>query len=104
MLAESVQSTQLPKKEEVAVLRGMLKSAEARPEKLHVEDLAALEQLSEETILEEITQRYKNGNTYTFVGDVLISLNPNETIPEYVRGVSKGLRNDLKFNDTLNNI
>ncbi|XP_318814.5 neither inactivation nor afterpotential protein C [Anopheles gambiae] len=86
MLAESVQSTQLPKKEEVAVLRGMLKSAEARPEKLHVEDLAALEQLSEETILEEITQRYKNGNTYTFVGDVLISLNPNETIPEYVRG------------------
>uniref|UniRef100_A0A182QQM6 non-specific serine/threonine protein kinase n=1 Tax=Anopheles farauti TaxID=69004 RepID=A0A182QQM6_9DIPT len=86
MLAESVQHVQLPKKEEVAVVRGLLKSAESRPEKLHVEDLAALEQLSEETILEEISQRYKNGNTYTFVGDVLISLNPNETIPEHVRG------------------
>uniref|UniRef100_A0A182NBP7 non-specific serine/threonine protein kinase n=1 Tax=Anopheles dirus TaxID=7168 RepID=A0A182NBP7_9DIPT len=86
MLADSIETVQLPKKEEVAVVRGLLKSAENRPEKLHVEDLAALEQLSEETILEEISQRYKNGNTYTFVGDVLISLNPNETIPEHVRG------------------
>ncbi|XP_052892100.1 neither inactivation nor afterpotential protein C [Anopheles moucheti] len=86
MLAESVLNVQLPKKEEVAVVRGLLKSAENRPEKLQVEDLAALEHLSEETILEEVSQRYKAGNTYTFVGDVLISLNPNENIPEHVRG------------------
>uniref|UniRef100_A0A182IJF2 non-specific serine/threonine protein kinase n=1 Tax=Anopheles atroparvus TaxID=41427 RepID=A0A182IJF2_ANOAO len=86
MLAESVQHIQLPKKEEVAVVRGMLKAEENRTEKLHVEDLAALEHLTEEAILEEVTQRYKNGNNYTFVGDVLISLNPNETIPEHVRG------------------
>ncbi|XP_053672779.1 neither inactivation nor afterpotential protein C [Anopheles nili] len=86
MLAESVHDIQLPKKEEVSVVRGMLKSAGNKSEKMHVEDLATLEQLSEETILEEIAQRYKNGSMYSFVGDVLLSVNPNESIPEYVRG------------------
>ncbi|XP_058062557.1 neither inactivation nor afterpotential protein C [Anopheles bellator] len=86
MMADSVRHIQLPRKEEVSVDRGVLKMEDQRTEKLHVEDLAALEQLSEEMILEEISQRYRNGKTYTFVGDVLVSLNPNETIPEYVRG------------------
>ncbi|XP_049532765.1 neither inactivation nor afterpotential protein C [Anopheles darlingi] len=86
MMADSVRHIQLTKKEEVSVMRGVLKTEDNRTEKMHVEDLAALEQLSEETILEELVQRYRNGNTYTFVGDVLVSLNPNESIPEYVRG------------------
>lgn len=94
MMADSVRHIQLPKKEEVSVMRGVLKTEDNRTEKLHVEDLAALEQLSEETILEELVQRYRNGNTYTFVGDVLVSLNPNETIPEYVRGVSIACHGD----------
>lgn len=43
-----------------------------------VEDLAALENLTEETILDELHERLKQGSFQTFVGDILLVLNPNE--------------------------
>lgn len=88
MLAASVSHLQIPKKEEFKLIKGALKAADNKTEKMFVEDLAALETVSEETILEELIQRYKSGSTYTFVGDVLISMNANQPPPEYVRGVS----------------
>lgn len=42
-----------------------------------------MERLSDETILDEIKNRYKNGKTYSFIGDVLLSLNPNLSCPVY---------------------
>ncbi|XP_021703004.1 neither inactivation nor afterpotential protein C [Aedes aegypti] len=86
MLAASVSHLQIPKKEEFKLIKGALKAADNKTEKMFVEDLAALETVSEETILEELIQRYKSGSTYTFVGDVLISMNANQPPPEYVRG------------------
>ncbi|XP_058452551.1 neither inactivation nor afterpotential protein C [Malaya genurostris] len=85
MLADSVTHVKLPAKDDVKVVKDALKKPDNRTEKMHVEDLAALESLTEDTILEELIQRYKNANNYTFVGDVLISMNPNEEIPEYDR-------------------
>lgn len=88
MLAESVQDVLLIHKDEMKFMKGALKGPDNKTEKMHVEDLAALEALSEETILDELIQRYKSGSTYTFVGDVLLSMNPNTEMPDLPRGVS----------------
>lgn len=42
------------------------------------EDLAALESLTEDTILDELHERLRQGDFHSFVGDVLLILNPNE--------------------------
>lgn len=43
-----------------------------------VEDLAALDVLNENAILDELRERLQRGEYHTFVGDVLLILNPNE--------------------------
>lgn len=73
---------------EVSVVRGFIKKYDVEPEKMYVEDLAALEKLSEETIIEELRQRMVKGFSYTFVGDVLLSINSNEMPAELPRSVS----------------
>lgn len=55
-----------------------MKRYQQNPEKMFIEDLAALEKVSEETIAEEIKSRLKKGHSYTFIGDVLLSVNSNE--------------------------
>lgn len=47
-------------------------------ERMNVEDLAALDRLSEDIILQELHARLKKGQFHTFIGDVLLVLNPNE--------------------------
>lgn len=42
------------------------------------EDLAALELLTEDVILDELRERLNGGEYHTFVGDILLILNPNE--------------------------
>lgn len=75
-------------KEEVAVVQNYIKKFNVSREKMYVEDLAALEKLSEEAIIDVLKQRLKRGDSYSFVGDVLISLNSNELPLEYTRAVS----------------
>lgn len=48
-----------------------------------VEDLAALDNVDEDRLIEEIKARYMNGNFYSFIGDILLVLNPNETSDIY---------------------
>ncbi|XP_017777903.1 PREDICTED: neither inactivation nor afterpotential protein C [Nicrophorus vespilloides] len=54
------------------------RSRDDRMEKMYVEDLAALDKLSEETIIQELQARMKQLQYHTFVGDILLVLNPNE--------------------------
>lgn len=56
---------------------------------MFIEDLAALEKVSEDTIAEEIRNRLKKGYSYTFIGDVLLSLNSNEMPTDFPRSVSE---------------
>lgn len=42
------------------------------------EDLAALDILTEDVILDELHGRLQQGEYHTFIGDVLLILNPNE--------------------------
>ncbi|XP_011500567.1 PREDICTED: neither inactivation nor afterpotential protein C [Ceratosolen solmsi marchali] len=67
------------KKPEFIVRKGYLKSHQTQPpERMHQEDLAALEVLTEDRILDELQERLRTGSFHTFVGDVLLILNPNE--------------------------
>lgn len=63
---------------EVVVSSKFLLRDSAEPERMHVEDLAGIETLSEDTILHELQARMEKNQFQTFVGDVLLILNPNE--------------------------
>lgn len=78
----------LIKRDEVSVCRGFIKRFEMAPERMYVEDLAALEKLNEDTILDELRHRTAKGFPYTFVGDILLSINSNEMPAELPKSVS----------------
>jgi len=44
---------------------------------MHFEDLAALKHVSEDAVLDELKYRHFDGLSYTFIGDVLLYVNPN---------------------------
>ena len=63
-----------------------------------VEDLAAMETLTEDTITRELEERFRRGFYHTFVGDVLLVLNPNMDVPNmYGKLVRKQWKNALAF-------
>lgn len=54
---------------------------------MHLEDLAALKEVSDDTVLDELQNRHLDGLSYTFVGDVLLYLNPNRDESLYEKKV-----------------
>ena len=57
-----------------------------------VDDLAALERLTEEVIVTQLQRRYRAGQIYTHIGDILIAVNPFSHLSIYgekVRDVTK---------------
>lgn len=87
MLHKDVETINFPSQNETIICNGLLRTHDNRTEKLHVEDLAALERLSDETVFEEVKSRMKAGSNYTYIGDVLLSLNPNTEFPIHDRKV-----------------
>lgn len=75
-------------KEEISIMEGCIKKYNGAPEKMIVEDLCALEKLSEEKISDLLKQRLEKGDSYSFIGDVLVSVNSNELPDEFPRSVS----------------
>ena len=52
-----------------------------KPKKLVVkDDLAMLEELTEEIILENLSSRYADDKIYTYIGEILIAINPYKYI------------------------
>ncbi|XP_035717983.1 neither inactivation nor afterpotential protein C-like isoform X4 [Vespa mandarinia] len=69
---------------EAIVRKNLLKTHQTNPpEAMFTEDLAALEVLTEDAILDELQERLQQGHFHTFVGDVLLILNPNEDYDIY---------------------
>ncbi|XP_076302995.1 LOW QUALITY PROTEIN: neither inactivation nor afterpotential protein C-like, partial [Lasioglossum baleicum] len=67
------------RKAEVIVRKGFLKVHPTDPlEPMFMEDLAALETLTEDAILDELHERLRQGYYHSFIGDILLILNPNE--------------------------
>ncbi|XP_068083360.1 neither inactivation nor afterpotential protein C [Anabrus simplex] len=81
---EMKRTSRQPRTNELAVRDGRLHTGPAAPpEEMRVEDLAALDNLSEDAVLHEVHERYRQSLCYTFVGDILLALNPNEHLPIY---------------------
>ena len=77
------------RKPEVIVRKGYLKNHQTMaPERMFTEDLAALEQINEDHILDELQERLLSGSFHTFIGDILLICNPNEKQDIYNMNVS----------------
>ncbi|KAI8438389.1 hypothetical protein MSG28_010933 [Choristoneura fumiferana] len=55
----------------------------ARPEKMYTDDLATLEVLTEDAIVEQLQKRYNQNQIYTYIGDILVAVNPFTDIGIY---------------------
>ncbi|KAL0107922.1 hypothetical protein PUN28_014885 [Cardiocondyla obscurior] len=67
------------RKAESIVRKGFLKTSQDNPlEHMFTEDLAALDILTEDRILNELREKLRRGEYHTFVGDILLIINPNE--------------------------
>lgn len=73
----------LYKEPELFVESGYIKRFDGKPERMYQEDLAAIENPVEETILENLRIRLEMGNSYSFIGDILLSLNSNDLENEF---------------------
>lgn len=63
--------------------KGFIVCYDSPPEKLYSEDLAAIENPVEDNILEHLSNRIKGGHSYSFIGDILVSLNSNDLPLKY---------------------
>ncbi|XP_044750969.1 neither inactivation nor afterpotential protein C [Coccinella septempunctata] len=76
-LLDSTVKTETPQ-DDVHVLNNVLWEGEIRNEEpMYVEDLAALDDCEEKNVLSHIERRFNDGKYQTFVGEILITLNPN---------------------------
>ncbi|KAH8412845.1 hypothetical protein KR009_006225, partial [Drosophila setifemur] len=83
MLELSRDVKSLYKEPELFVDRGYVKRFDEKPERMYQEDLAALENPVDESIIESLRNRMMNGESFTFIGDILLSLNSNEIKKEF---------------------
>ncbi|XP_069138133.1 chitin synthase chs-2-like [Argopecten irradians] len=61
-----------------------------------VNDISTLDDFDNETLLRVLEERYKNDNIYTYVGDILIAVNPCSPLPIYGRQARRKYR-DLRI-------
>ncbi|XP_067931829.1 unconventional myosin-Ia-like isoform X2 [Watersipora subatra] len=64
------------------------------------DNLAELSKLDEDIILEELKARYKKNHIYTYVGDILISINPFKELPIYRKQISHRYRSGKDLKDS----
>lgn len=91
MLQRDIESINFPLQNETMVCKGFIQTHDNKMEKMYVEDLAALDPLSDDALVNELKNRLKQGESYSFIGDVLLSINPNKSYPAYDRKVLKML-------------
>ncbi|KAL7848264.1 hypothetical protein AOLI_G00229820 [Acnodon oligacanthus] len=53
------------------------------------EDLASLSELDEKSLLESLTGRFSRNHIYTYIGDILVAVNPFKQLPLYEKEVSE---------------
>ncbi|XP_018328516.1 neither inactivation nor afterpotential protein C isoform X2 [Agrilus planipennis] len=84
-LMEQMGSTGKEKRQaECTVHSNFLKKSRNQPlERMHVEDLAALDIITEDAIIQELYARMKAGQFHSFIGDILLIVNPNERMDIY---------------------
>lgn len=73
--------------QDVLIREEYMKVEGEEEEKILHDDLAMLENVTEEIILKELEERLKRKNFCTFFGDILLVLNPNENPDIYTQEV-----------------
>ncbi|ODN02300.1 Myosin-IIIa [Orchesella cincta] len=69
---------------EVTTKHGKLKTdRKSKLQTMFVDDLVALASLDEETILDQLFHRFQQKQPYTYIGDILIAVNPYEDLGIY---------------------
>ena len=63
------------------------------------EDMVHLENMNEETILENVNKRYQNDVIYTYVSSTLISINPYKKLPIYMPQVLEKYKKNKELSD-----
>lgn len=82
-------ATNAEKKPECILYKKKLKTGlDGELKSMLEEDLAALEKLTEDNIISLLRERMSIGQFHTFIGDVLLVLNPNERQDIYSHDVS----------------
>ncbi|XP_071534803.1 myosin-IIIb-like isoform X6 [Panulirus ornatus] len=76
---------QLVQKEPETTIKGGALKADRKTKRtpLWMDDLACLEKLTEEVIVEHLCRRYQTDQIYTYMGDILIAVNPFKEIGVY---------------------
>jgi len=100
MLLSEVESINFPLQNESMVHQGYIQTHDNKMEKMHVEDLAAIERLTDENLFNEIKNRFVKGESYSFIGDVLLSINPNK---EFVTHYDRKFHNRFMFKSRSDN-
>ncbi|XP_013181389.1 PREDICTED: neither inactivation nor afterpotential protein C isoform X2 [Papilio xuthus] len=79
MLAVDLNNTPAPEKIPERIIKNGLLTTEGvhEPETMQVEDLAALDILTEDNLMSELYTKLAKGSFTSFIGDVLLILNPN---------------------------
>lgn len=79
MLVVDLKDIEVPGKTPERIIKNGLLVTEGskEPENMQVEDLAALENLTEDNILSELQTKLAKSSFTSFVGDILLILNPN---------------------------
>ena len=55
---------------------------------MYMDDLAALDMLSEDGIVDQLQHRYEQAQIYTYIGDILVAVNPFTSLGLYTGIVS----------------
>jgi len=56
---------------------------------MYMDDLAALDNLSEDTIVQQLQKRFDQRQIYTYIGDILVAVNPFADLGLYTEKVRK---------------
>lgn len=67
----------------------MQKNQDDEPETMYPEDLASIVNVTEDVIITNLSARMYMGKFYTFIGDVLLALNPGKNHDIYSQEVSE---------------
>lgn len=54
---------------------------------MYTDDLATLEVLTEDAIVEQLQKRYAQNQIYTYIGDILVAVNPFTDVGIYTTKV-----------------
>ncbi|KAK3082812.1 hypothetical protein FSP39_006063 [Pinctada imbricata] len=83
---------------DITTKKGQLKSHKKSRKNVSktTDDLATLENLDEETIVSQLNDRYNQGIIYTYIGDILLAVNPFRPLPIYSEEFSQTYMNAAK--------